>query len=403
LRIEGAHAQVKKSKLDPQFRRWDGQGAIGVQLQGGLSVTDAHGCQDSRLRIEVPDHKGRCRVHLRVGSAGPGRAPVWATFWAILHRPLPGDGRIMWAWAQRRRLGTRWRWELCLALESMAFGAPPRVSGPQHTACINLGWRLLPSGDIRVGYLVGSDGEKRELTLPRIIRDKLDHADSLRAIRDRNLDAVKAALANVDWSGLPEELRTQAATLQQWKSHERLTRFIREWSRITGEVPAEIAWISDAFTVADAWRRQNRHLYQWEAHERSKAFGRRLDYYRQIATTIARQYTTVRVNKIDLRTFQQLRGDPAHDQEPAQRQQRTIAALAELRSALQLCCSNNGATFVEAPAVNITVTCHVCSGQCTWDRAAELVHVCEHCGAEWDQDENAARNIGLFAAASAAE
>ena len=44
-------------------------------------------------------------------------------------------------------------------------------------------------------------------------------------------------------------------------------------------------------------------------------------------------------------------------------------------------------------AKDTTSTCSLCGSLEEWDQATELVHKCSNCREEWDQDENAARNI----------
>lgn len=113
---------------DPHFLRWEGEGQIGVQIQGGIPVADVFTPDQTVIRIDPVDpgtfhaptraerrHKSRTHVHLRVGSEG--RAPVWATFPLELHRPLPENGRLKRASVKLERSGPCERWYLLVTVE----------------------------------------------------------------------------------------------------------------------------------------------------------------------------------------------------------------------------------------------------------------------------------------------
>lgn len=261
LQVENAVKAASK-KADPVHRRWNGNGKVAVQLQGGLPVVAAFG-DDTRLQIDpVPPEAwtgsrsqrrklSRTKCRLRIGS--DGRKPIWAEFNLILHRPMPKDGIIKWAWAQRRKVGTRWRWELQLVIESESWdNVEPRGSG---VCAIDIGWRLRDREDgLRVGYLVDDQGHERELLLPKLILDKLSYADHLRSINDRNFDEVRAQLsAWLDGRPVPAWLTKRLKHMSRWRSRAKLARVVRRWAthRFDGD--------EQVFAVLDAWRRQERH------------------------------------------------------------------------------------------------------------------------------------------------
>lgn len=396
LLVERAIDQAARGKMDPRHRRWDGSGRIGVQLQGGLPVPALFG-SDSRIQIDqIPTdammgsraHRRRATrttVRLRIGSEG--RAPIWASFPVILHRPLPEDGVVKWAWAQRRRIGTRWRWELQLIVEARSFTPLPKLRG--DACAIDIGWRTRGDEGLRVGYLANESGHVEELLLPRIILDRLRHADSLRAIRDRNFDVIRGELAA--WlaeNDVPDWLRAATRHLHQWRSTARLASVAYRWreARFEGD--------EGMFTRLDAWRRQDRHLYQWEASERSKAIGRRRDHYRVMAADLARRYSTIVLERVDLREIARLPQPEEEDQQhAAARWQRRVAAVSELRDAIRKAAAKTGAQVVEMEAAHTTTKCHACGDACSFDAAEHLIHTCEHCGVMWDQDVNAACNL----------
>jgi len=244
LLAEDAMQAARKAPLhdgaepsDPRFVRWTGEGKVGVQLQGGLDVADAFG-SDTQIQIRpVPERKprpdGRSRfaeLWMRVGS--DGRAPVWAVWPMVLHRPLPGGAVIKRATVSLRKRGPREEWtvEITVALSD----AVPLVGCGVGAVAVDIGWRKVPGG-LRVAYVVGEDGAAEEFVLDDCAIGGIRKADDLRSIRDRNFDAARDALkACMDaWLGacvmMPDWLRVATATLGQWKSPGRLAALVLRW------------------------------------------------------------------------------------------------------------------------------------------------------------------------------
>lgn len=388
LHDRAAEAQ-RASKIDPVFRRWDGTGRIGVHMQPPVSVADLMGEGSRQLRIGPVGHRGRCMLMMRIGSSERGREPIWAYFPMVLHRPLPPDALINDAWVQRHRVGTRWRWEVCISMRSQSFVAPPRLV--QHACGVDIGWRKLGDGSLRCAMIVGSDGVTEEITVSANILGRLEHADSLRSIRDRNLTEVLVKLlAGIPTlPALPEWWADATESLSQWRSQARLTSLVLRWKdhRFAGD--------EALLEVMDAWRKQDRHLLQWESHERTRALGHRRELYRIAAARIATRYAQVVVEDMDLREFQRIAeaGENSKNEQVAvQRAARTRVALSEWLDALKLACQNRGASFVRVPPQYTTANCHVCGSTCEIN-AIVLWQVCSQCGAGWDLDVNAARNL----------
>lgn len=406
LLAERAMEQARGSSTDPKFQRYRGEGRIGVQLQGGLPIANLP--TDTRLQIDpVPPETwtgnrgqrrrlGRTLVRIRVGSTPDGRAPVWVELPMVLHRPLPADGIIKWAWLKRVREGTRWRYDLQITVEAASFVAPAPPG--RATAAIDMGWRLRPGGDIRVGYLADERGHTEELVLPANVPGALDHVESLRAIRDRNFNVARDKLGQ--WLALlpappPQWLGEATQNLVQWRSPARLSAVAWAWREQRFDGDAEI------FAELDAWRKQDRHLLQWESHERAKTLRRRRDIYRNIAHRIATKYGRVVLEKFDLRQVARLPApEGATPGNPAARGQRQVAAISELRQCITSACAARGVEVVTVDGAYTTRACHACGVVRKWDAATNVTHACDACGAVWDQDDNAARN--LLAVASGA-
>ena len=388
LLVEDAVKRAAKSKSDPQFRRWgDGEGRVGVQLQGGMTVAELNSGTDTRLRLVVTDTnhtKPRGRLSMRIGS--DGRTPVWSHWNVVIHRPLPEEGVIKWAWCQRRKVGTRWRWELQMVVEE----PDAMVVHPGGVCAIDVGWRLRDDG-LRIGYLVDDESKERELVLPSEIISKIEHPNEIRSVRDKRFDLLKsqlglwlAAHAEECPAWLVESLRY----IDRWRSTARMRKVTCRWGRERFSGDEEI------FELVEAWRRKDRHLYQWEASERDRALKRRREAYRLLAKEIAAAYATIIVEDFDLRNMAaRPKAEEDDNQHAPARRHRTLAAVSEFRAALEMMAAKHGSTILPVPSPRTTMACHACGKVCAWDAGASLIHACEHCSAEWDQDANAARNL----------
>lgn len=505
LLVEAAIEAARKSRSDPKFGRWDGNGRVGVQIQGGASTADVMSGKCELLRIDAlhEDHwktrsgrrASKTHVHMRVGSDHKRRA-IWAKFPMILHRPLPADATIKGAVVVRRRVARNDRYELQIVFEAASV-AREYMPESAPVAAINLGWRVRPEG-LRVAMVVDELGETREFILPQVILDRLDHADSLRAIRDRYLDSFRpAAIAAVhSIPELPEWMAADVKTMHLWKSADRYAKFVSRWAEESGlpevarydrisreqinnvpyepatltaeevkaarkrvgpllgklsrkerreatgvqqistyysklapashplaplwnevtgnllsEIPKVQRWDNtnqrrdyfidvnvvhiepeqEALVLADAWRRQDLHLLQWETHERTRALGHRRELYRIFASQLSKKYSMVVLDEFDLRKVAKL-AEPEGDNDLSApvRKNRQRAATSSLRIEIGARCR----TAAE-PAMYNTLFCNCCGSLQKFDAAVHLTHTCTECNETWDQDVNAAKNLLL--------
>lgn len=399
LLIEGAMKQAKKGKMDPKFRPWRGEGRIGVQIQGGMSVEELFSGQHTMLRVEpLPPEAttastrsgrkraSRTRLWIRIDS--DDRAPIWAIFPLWLHRPIPPDALIKGAMVCLRRIGTKQRWKVNFIFTHH----PVKPAQRAGTVALDLGWRKRPDATLRVAYWVDDAGEHGELTMPASIRGRLRKADELREIQDRLRNHAILRLRqwvrvwHAQGKELPEFI---SKVLPYLRSQRRLTALVFTWSgqRFQGD--------EQIYAFLEKRRRKARHLYQWESHSRANALYARRQVYRLAAKKLALKYGTVILEKFDLAKVKQ-HPTPEEEAEPmhkAQRAQLHASAPGEFRTTIQNAVHREGGLVVPLAAMDTTVQCHSCKSKCKWDRAEELWHTCEHCGALWDQDHNAARNL----------
>jgi len=406
---------------NPHFKRWTGDGAVSVQLQGGMTVAEALGGEDTQLRIlnNGTSKNGRrafARLMLRVSS--DGRNPIWAEWPMVMHRPLPEGARIKVATVSCRRDGHRERWTCEITLDTLPV-APH--SGSRLAVGVDLGWRAF-GDELRVCYWCGEDGAEGELRLDAAVTQRperpanqhrrsvrtsfgtmqqLTKASELRAQRDINFNAARDAL--VAWlrtAEMPEWMRaltvkrgetppSQAqalAYLVQWRAPARLGRLRWRWldARIDGD--------TDAFAALSAWEKQDRHLWQWETDQRHQALERRKHLYRNFAAQMAKRYSVLVLEKFNLSKMAKRPDiDEAADSDAAQ-SQRYRAATSILRDALCNAFLSSGGSVEEVPAAGTTRLCHECGEPVIGDAATKVVLACKN-GHAHDQDKNAGINI----------
>lgn len=426
LLVEKAVESASKSALDPDFKRWRGEGRVGVQLHHEKFQDIVEG-KSAFLRIHLNAPRKESKrakkrifgtVQLRAGSVGR-TTPIWISFPIILHRMPPPDAVLTWAWVKATKVGTDTRYELQLTIESEAFA---QATVGRGVAAIDVGWRALENGDLRVGYLRDDVGREQELRLPARLITGLAFADQLRSYRSQHFDTAREVWGRwlAAFDGLADWLTEAKQTLHLWKSPARLARAVAQWiAEADAREALDQLWeawrterlaagadLFDTFDVAaafvstrsdvtptmfymDLWRRKDKHLCDWEAHQRLKCLRRRTDIYRNIARQLADRYETVVFEDMDHRQLAQ-NAQPEAETLDYLHRVRNMAAPGELRS---ICRSTLGKSRVHEEVTKDSTREGACCGHVsTWtaQERAQRVLTCQGCGAEWDQDANAA-------------
>lgn len=465
---------------DPSFVRWNGEGTVSVQFQGGVSVAELRSGEDTRAQLidpapaaatdTPPSGWGSSRYTdaerlarwqhmlkhgrppkpyhmLRLRVASDGRAPVWAAWPIILHRPLPDflavrfpeawdrararevvdrfglrivaerDGEVVvategggaatlaralvdagavsadprttavkWAAVRLKKIGPREEWSVTFTLD-----VPERRERcGEGAVAVDLGWRRMGGGSLRVATTEDEAGTVRELRLDADLVRGLGKASEIRSIRDMHFDTARAWLHVIldDLPAIPEWLQEATKTMALWKAQGRLASVAIRWrgARFEGDTAA--------IEALEAWRIKDKHLWCWETSQRTGALRRRKDLYRVFAAGLARAYRTVVLEDFDLRAFARR---PAAEETETERDenaraQRHLAATSELRLALVQAFVGRGGEEAREPATDTTRKCSECGVVEIFDAGAELRHTCRN-GHAWDQDENACRNL----------
>ncbi len=411
LLVERSIEQARRAVVDPAYRRVRGkervsrqledlgQGAIGVQVQGGMTAEALYAGTSTQLQIvdaplsyrrgrRTPRGLRKCAtkmLRIRVGS-GEGRVPVFAEFPLIHHRPLPEGAVIKGATVRLQVVGMQERWSVSITYEAECVPMPPR-SG---VVALDLGWRKRPDGGLRVAYWVDDAGEHGEIVMPASVRGRLRKCDDLRSIQDVLFNRVIRGLTRWLPKALfvPKWLTARTERLDRWRSHARLRRVVTHWrdNRFPGD------W--RVFPVLERWLHRSRHLSQWEENARDNALRQRHDAYCVVAARLARRYGVVVLEEFDLSAQKRLRPPAGEPDAPlAQRVQLHHAAPGEFRQIVTQAAQREGAQVLKLDGAGTTSHCHACGGACDWDQNRDIHHTCEHCGTLWDQDYNAAMNL----------
>lgn len=446
LLIEAAHDLVCKMPLydgtepnDPDFVPWEGQGAVGVSISHGSLATNLNGTTLLRVldgdlpKGANPQSRRSAKrqyktLSMRVDSDSK-RAPVWANWQMIMHRPFPKGALVKRASVHVRKIGPREEWYATFTVQFDDVQVSPAPKGSR--IALDVGWRKEEDGSLRVA--TGTDGV--QVRLGSHVLGQFQKAEDLQAIRAKNLTAATQALgqfvasvkasqrpetetsysysaeasqcletatmpsfsnlgATLTWDGIP-------ASVVQWRSPARLTRLVRQWAvnRFEGD--------DAAYEALEAWRYHDHHLWEWETSQRTKALRHRREIYRVFAADLARKYETLVLEDFDLSEL--AKKPTAENQEgdiEAARSNRQRASVSELRQCLVSVFEGRmvvgqgegggqvvGQGVERVQAAYTTRTCAECGSLESWNQVADLRHTCSKCGVNWDQDENAAKNI----------
>jgi hypothetical protein len=416
LLTERAAAAANKSLTPPRFKSWKGEGQVGMQIQSTNPMTteEVFG-DDTRAQLDpIPsdildaDSSGlkrykytkgkrkflsRSTLRLRIGSVNC--KPIWATFPVFLHRPLPPDHTILWVTVQRRFIADREKWtcQITVSPNATATAFIPSVSAEARgrSVAVNLGWRKRDNGDIRVGYVVDDQAQESEILVSARIAQRLAKSDDLRSIRDKQFDRAKLLVQA--WSKtplLPEWMAERLKFTHLWKAPRKLVMLVKEWKLRESELTS-FSLASTVLKWLTHWYHRDRHLWQWEASNRQKAFNHRRHIFRCVAKELAQKYEHVAIGEVDLRDFAKKEAPEVPEKNTDSfRYQRALASPSLLRLTLK-----NAVTRYQGWALDIkapyTPKCTACGHENTV--TAELTYTCESCARMWDQDANASINI----------
>ncbi len=377
--------------------------AVQIQMTSSLSTEGLLAEGDTRLRLDKTPYALGPRIEgfrpradgevknrgdnvrprrlrelaIRVGSIG--RDPIWARLHVLMHRPLPPGADIKWAWAQRRMIAGRAKWEVVFSLVM----APPQI--PAHpstsTVAVDIGWRRRDAG-IRIAYFVGTDGHEGELVIPVEVERRHGKSADLRSIRDNHRNHLAGYLAAWRDGRAASPVVERLASVASWIRTGHFVRLQHLWSenREDGD--------EHAYEKLREFLKKDRHLWAWEANNMVRMKLQIVGRITEWAHTLCKRYSTVVIEDFDLTALKEV-------ETPDRIASRSIQKIgpAEIRVALKAASGTYRAELQLVPAANTTVICAACEKPREIADRKALVLTCLACGFAEDQDRTAARNL----------
>lgn len=357
----------------PRFKRYKGEGQIAVQLQGGLDCADA--TTFNTLCYLVPDTDKFTWCYFRVAS--DGGKPIFAKIRIVQHRPLP-EGKIKWAYLERRKIADHVRWTLRLNVD---IPSNPVKRDERSWCAVHYGWRVEASG-LRVALWKGSDGRSGALRLSHEHLQDYTKLDATHSKRSILFNETVAAIRQwcKDKPGLPDWLTEVLPHMHCWKYPERLARLLLHWrsNRFDGD---------DIFDSLDAARKQDKHMWQHERRLAVRIVRRRNDMYRVFAKQLSSAYGVLYHCKIEAKkltentTPEELENDNTQSHRNAK-----SAAISTLWRMLE---ERFLLYAINVSSDNLTRECSKCGDI---DDSETRRTQCRGCGVVLDRDENALAN-----------
>lgn len=386
LVVEEARKNDRKG-APPRFKSFESAGRIAVQVQGGCDVSDLFNGKSPHIQIDPPppnSGKNPYRAaRIRIGSDS-SKKPVWLDFVVKIHRDPPSDSRVKWVWLHAKRVGTHIEWSLQIILAKDVWDDPLRCLEDEKVIAVDVGWRKLDSG-IRVAYWADNSGKEGQVVIPQDQVDRMFKVRDLRSIQDKKFDAIRVFFKDeMKKHQIPQWMIDRTAFIDKWKSTRRMASVVVSWrdNRFQGDAVF--------FGIMEAWRKQNRHLYDWERAQAEGFLRWRDNLYQDFACHISRNYGKVIIEDIDWRIFAKLPENLSEKQiNEYIRWHNKLAAVSYLNTEIKARVSK----LDRDPSEWTTQACNVCSTIDNFDAEKELNHTCSKCGTKWDQDSNAAKNL----------
>jgi hypothetical protein len=346
--------------VEHRFHGWRGEGTLTVQIGFGARVFDDWWALDEGRpakewlgrdrRVHEQASGKRRTLRLRIGRSRKHDGPYWLELPVVMHRDLPEGVQVRWVQVTRRTVAGSPRLSVSLTLRLPAV--PEKATG--EVVDVDFGWA---SGGSAVGVRVAristasgklppvpadiaemvTAGDWWELWAPAAWRDLLGRDDAIRADRSELLDDLRPAVAEaLSDAELAEQVGFTAAQARVMK-FAKYDRLARVW-------PAE----HPLYQRLVAWRLRDRHLWQFEAHERQQVIARRRDAYRKVAAWLTDAARLIAIKDVAVADLRKRPGVDAEDTYEARgsRRQVQFAAPAELRAAIEQAARQRGVEVV---------------------------------------------------------
>jgi len=403
---EVGRLRAMREKNELRFHGFDGTGKYSVCRTGGFSLDHVMTGKLSFVSIRTlpianlddlseRGQRSRARHHLtmivlRATTEEGTKIRHEVTWPIILHRPLPDDCLIKQIQVLRKRVGDRFEWTCSITVDTPEE-LKARLDSPSISVCgIDLGFRQV-NNDLRVATLADSSGGLRYYTIGKDWLDSMDYVEAIQSDLSGTANSVWAQLRLIlkELDEYPEALRERITDMLKAGAKTPI-RAMRAMQKTLSNEPD---LMPDALALLDDWKKRIRRRTK-EMHDlRDKLINRRKDIYRNIACEIARDYSLVRIANLKLKDMVKLKRNDGTDTKLTDNARKNCnrAALSELTLYIQQACAKNGVALEKIDTTYMTRTCYQC-GYLNPANTINLLLSCEGCGAEYDQDDNAAKN-----------
>ena len=404
--------QACSAKGLPKYRRWSGEGCIGIQLpesrhhehnkiltKGGVRVADLFGtCKE--VTIHEPDESRAfcrrppvvCDLLYGFGMEHTGKAKRRRQQYKLellvrLHRELPPEGVVTQIRIARVKDGRRFSHKIIFTVVQK----PPATSVKTSIVAFDLGWRYNPkTNTLTVATTVDTNGNTHRFEVPSSILAAHTQLDELHRQRSILLDDLKQQLKTWSETTPPtpawQQFLEDVNKLQKSRSQRRFVQLIYRWR------DEYFVHNDEIFKSLEMWRQNDIRLFQHEARLTRRVVEHRKKLAYEFIKGMCRLHDELVFEDIDISQL-------AKRDNPSQRN-RSIGAPGEFRELAMSVCHREGRRYRTVSAVNTTVTCHICgkkNNKRRWPDPAAQIFTCQYCGARWDRDINGATNV-LFRA-----
>jgi hypothetical protein len=349
--------------------------------------------EHTELRLR-PSSTGAARrsygsFEFRLGAASAG---VYATGSWQYHRPFPAGSAAGSVRLVRKIEAGRFKWSLQFILK---LREPIRMrSTPRGTlACVHFGWAADTDGR-RVAAIadIADPGMARLIQLPPSIEDDLKLSADIQSRRDLALNDILAAIkAFSTKQPLQDSAVIELGAIRHLGS---ATFTARRAHRLDAMLNRAADGDEPIFPALREWVRNDRMQWQAGAGIARRARNRRRDFYRQIALGLARDYSAIALEPLDLAEAAVLvdeRTGKKTEFTKAARAGRVVAAIYEFEAAIRWAAAKHATAVFDVVGLATASQCAHCgSGALIQHPADPRMVQCPDCGAEADRKRNGA-------------
>lgn len=334
----------------------------------------------------------------RLGAATEDQ---YATGTWIYHREIPAGSTVGSVRLVRTREANRFKWSIQFIIR---LPDPIRIPcAPKRTlACVHFGWAADTTGRRVAGIADSSDpGLAKLVQLPESVEADLARADAVKSQRDVALNALLVSIKSFKLgASAPEEVAEDLAAAQRLSVSTFSAR--RAYRLLSLMTKHDIS-----FGELSAWASEDRKAWQAEVGIARRARNRRRDYYRQVAIELARNYSAVVLEPLDLAEaalkVNEATGEKTEFSAKA-RAGRVVAAIYEFEQAIRWACAKHATAVFDLSGAPTASRCAHCGSSDVEPAATDHRMVsCRECGAQEDRKVSGAAVAWGFAIDGIAE